>query len=574
MKYTFFLAIVFVFAIPYVSVAAPNHDKKFEVLAHRYIEELLVMEPETATELGDHRYDSRMNDYSLNGVASERAFVKRYLAALRAIPASRLSRVNNIDYRIFLTHLESERFALDSLREYTWNPLRYNVGDSIYALLARDFAPLPQRLRSVQARLELVPKVLDAARANLKNPPHIFTETAIQQNQGTISLIRDDLQTFIAQAPEMKDTLAPAQQRAVAALEAYGKWLHDDLLPRSKGDFRLGAVKFRQKLTFTLESNMTMEEILRRAEADKKRTQRAMYDVAVPMFKKFYPTQLDKINDQHYVVRSVLARLADSHPTGETIVPKANDDLKQATVFVREHQLVTLPDAPVKAVVMPEFQRGVAVAYCEAPGPLEKNGQTFYDISPPPAQWSPSRVTSYFRENNDYMLQELTVHEAMPGHYVQLWHASNFVAPTRLRMIFQSGVFVEGWAVYAEQMMAELGYGGAEVHMQQLKMRLRAIINAILDQKIHTAGMTEKQAMSLMMDEGYQEEGEAAGKWRRACLSSTQLSTYYVGVTEVNDIRRGYQRKHATTDLKKMHDLMLSFGSIAPKYVRELMGLR
>jgi len=235
---------------------------------------------------------------------------------------------------------------------------------------------------------------------------------------------------------------------------------------------------------------------------------------------------------------------------------------------------VTLPTEPVKVIVMPEFKRGVAVAYTDPVGPLERNGETFYAISPTPSNWTPTRSESFFREYNDYMLEDVTVHEAMPGHYLQLAHSNQFKAPTKVRAIFRSGAFAEGWAVYAEQLMAEHGFGGPEVHMQQLKMRLRTIINAIIDQKIHTAGMTESQAMNFMMNEGFQEEGEAAGKWRRAELTSTQLSNYFVGVTEVNDIRRAYEAKAGGhVDYKRMHDAMLSYGTPAPKYVREMMGL-
>jgi uncharacterized protein (DUF885 family) len=235
---------------------------------------------------------------------------------------------------------------------------------------------------------------------------------------------------------------------------------------------------------------------------------------------------------------------------------------------------MTVPEEPVKIIVMPEFRRGVAVAYCDSPGPLEKQGETFYAISPTPQDWVKARVKSFFREYNNYMLQNLTVHEAMPGHYLQIAHSNKFKAPTMVRAIFGSGTFVEGWATYAEQLMVEKGFGGPEVKMQQLKMKLRLVINAIIDQKIHTAGMTEKEAMELMMNEGFQEEGEAAGKWRRACLTSTQLSTYYVGNSEVNDIRNAYEAKMgAAIDMKTMHDKMLSFGSPAPKYVKELMGI-
>jgi uncharacterized protein (DUF885 family) len=556
--------------------ADKSADEKFEALAAKYLEEMLALNPETATQLGDHRYDARFGDYSLAGVARQREFNQRYLEALDAIPSKSLSRENSVDYRILRTQLEGNLFALDTLREYEWNPLNYNVGGSIYALVARDFAPLKDRLRSVKGRLEGLPEVCAQAKKNLKNPPRVYTETAILQNKGNSSLVRDDLQEFINQEPEMKAELAPAQTKASAALEDYGNWLEQDLLPRSNGDFRLGDAKFRQKLRYVLESELSKEEILRRAEADLRATQAQMYEVALPLYKKYFPNEQNqtKLGDKKLVIKSVLNKLADEHPTNDTIVELARGDLQATTDFVRVHNLVSLPGEPVKAIVMPEFARGVAVAYCDAAGPLEKHGQTYFDISPTPKDWPAERVNSYFREYNNYMVQDLTIHEAMPGHYLQLAHAAKFKAPTKLRAVFQSGVFVEGWAVYAEQLMAEQGYGGPEVRMQQLKMRLRTILNAIIDQKIHTGGMTEQEMMALLMNEGFQEEGEAAGKWRRAELSSTQLSTYYVGVSEVNDIRRAYEAKMGGhVDLQQMHDLMLSFGSPAPKYVKELMGL-
>jgi uncharacterized protein (DUF885 family) len=280
------------------------------------------------------------------------------------------------------------------------------------------------------------------------------------------------------------------------------------------------------------------------------------------------------LNDRKAVIRDVLDRLAEDRPTDVTIVDDARVALAETTRFVEDNALVSLPAEPVEIIVMPEFQRGVSVAYCDSPGPLETNGETFYAIAPTPADWSKERTASFYREYNSYMLKDLTIHEAMPGHYLQLAHSNAFQAPTMTRAIFYSGPFVEGWAVYAEQLMTEHGYGGPEVKMQQLKMLTRAILNAILDQKIHTAGMTEQQAMDLMKNEGFQEDGEAAGKWRRACLTSTQLSTYFVGNTEVNDIRKAYESQHgAITDWQAFHDKMLSFGSPPAKYIKRMMGL-
>jgi uncharacterized protein (DUF885 family) len=221
---------------------------------------------------------------------------------------------------------------------------------------------------------------------------------------------------------------------------------------------------------------------------------------------------------------------------------------------------------------MPEFKRGVAIAYCDSPGPLDKTGKTFFAVAPTPKDWSKERKESFFREYNNYQIRDLTVHEAMPGHYLQLAHANEFSAPTLVRPIFRSGTFIEGWAVYCEQMMAEQGYGGPEVKMQQLKMRLRAIANAILDQSIHAGNMTEKEAMDLMMKETFQQEGEAVAKWKRARLTSAQLSTYFVGATEHLDLRAAAEKK-PNFDLKKYNDRVISYGSPPVKYVRELMGL-
>jgi uncharacterized protein (DUF885 family) len=566
-------------ARPAVSASRPaaaptGADARFEDMAKRVIDGYLRLNPEGATQLGDHRFDDRLSDLSSRGLARQRAWAQTQRAALMAIPEAGLSAGNQVDQAILRDQLDATLFQLDELKSWQWNPLAYNPGDAIYGLLSREFAPLPDRMKSVKARLLLIPSLLDAAKANLKNPPRIYTETAIQQFQGALGMVKDDVGASAAQAG-MKDDLAPAQDKAAKAIEAFIAWMKSDLLPRSTGDFRVGKAHFRKELRYTLNSDLSMEEILTRAEAGLKATQAEMLEVAKPLFASYFPGRAE--SDPKAIIKAVLDKIAEKRPTNDTIVALATDDLKQATAFVREKGLVAVPGEPVKIIVMPEYQRGVAVAYCEAPGPLEAHGSTFFAISPTPADWKPERVQSFFREYNEAMVQDLTIHEAMPGHYLQLAHSNAFKAPTLVRGIFTSGLFAEGWAVYGEQLMARAGYGGPEVHMEQLKMRLRVIINAILDQKIHTQGMTEQQALDLMQHEGFQEEGEAVGKWRRACLSSTQLSTYFVGASEMDDIRAAAKAKaakdRAPFNLKAFHDRLLSFGSPAPKYARRLMGL-
>lgn len=561
--------VLFVNAAPVIA-----SDKAFEAAANAYIDRLLEMNPEFATTLGDHRFDGRLNDRSAAAIVEQTKVAREYLDKLAAIDPKKLNETNAIDHAILKLNLERAVFENEELREHEWNPLYYNMGNAIYALIARDFAPLDERLRNVKSRLEAIPAVVAAAKANLGNPTRVHTETAILQNQGNIGMIREELSQFV-EGSAVAAELAPAREAAAHVLEEYGVWLESELLPRSTRDVRIGDAMWRKKLRFSLDSDLSKEDIHTRAVADLATTQKAMYETALPLYRKYFPGVTDqaKLADMKHVNKAVLDRLAETRPNNDTIVDKAKKTLDDAIAFTREKKLVTVPSEPVRIIVMPEFQRGVAVAYCESPGPFEPAGETFYAISPTPADWSPERTESFFKEYNDYMLHDLTVHEAVPGHYLQGAHANKFKAPTLVRAIFYSGSFVEGWAVYTEKVMADAGFGGPEVRMQQLKMRLRVIINAIIDQKIHTEGMTEEQAMALMMNEGFQEEGEAAGKWRRACLTSTQLSTYFVGSAEVEDIRRAYEKKNKKIDLLKLHDTMLSFGAPSAKYVARMMKL-
>ncbi|MDB6148126.1 MAG: hypothetical protein JWO45_1790, partial [Spartobacteria bacterium] len=534
--------------------------------------------PESATELGDHRFDDQLSDYSPEARQRQLIRARQFRDALKEFDDfSKLSGPNQVDVRILRENVENEIFELEELKESDWNPLVYNqsLANSLYTLVARDFDTPEKRIASLRKRMEAIPTVIAQAKQNLQHAPRVHTETAIEQMQGAVGLVREDLAPLLDQAPALKKELAPAQEKTAKALDEYKQWLQKDLLPRSDGNFRIGADKFRKKLRFALASDLSMEEVMQRAQADLNQTQSAIYETALPLYKKYFPNA-DKaaLSDHKKVTAAVLDKLAEQHPDDNTVVRYAQTVVAEATDFVKQHNLVGVPDKPLEVIPMPEFKRGVAIAYCDSPGPLEQNGKTFYSVAPTPRDWSKERKQSFFREYNNYMLRDLTVHEAMPGHYLQLAHSNEFKAPTMVRAIFQSGTFVEGWAVYCEQMMAEMGYGGPEVKMQQLKMRLRAICNAILDQSIHAGNMSEKQALDLMMKEGFQQEGEAVAKWKRARLTSAQLSTYFVGVTEHLKLRESAKVKAGESfDLRKYHDTALSFGSPPVKYVRELMGL-
>ena len=561
-----------------LTAGANPQDVEFEKIAKDYCEELLSSHPEYATELGDHRFDGSLTDYSVEARNRRLASARQFLEALKKFDDYRqLTGPNQVDVRILRENIESEIFELEEMRDAEWNPLVYNqsLANSLYLLVARDFDTAENRIPNLRKRMESLSRVIEQAKTNLQHPPRVYTETAIEQAQGAVNLVRHGLDPLLSKAPQLKKDLAPVQDKAAKELEDYKNWLQNDLLKRSDGDFRIGADKFRKKLHFALASDLSMEEIMSRAQTDLQKTQTAIYETAVPLYKKyFHDADAKTLADKKKVTAAVLNKLAGEHPDDATIVSYCQKVVREATEFVKSHNLVAVPNTPLDVIVMPEFKRGQAIAYCDSSGPLEKSPKTFFAVAPTPNDWPQPRKDSFFREYNNYMIRDLTVHEAMPGHYLQLAHANEFHAPTLVRSIFQSGSFIEGWAVYCEQVMAEHGYGGPEVKMQQLKMRLRCIANAIIDQSIHAGNMSEQQAMDLMMKETFQQEGEAVAKWKRARLSSTQLSTYFVGVSEHLDMREAAKKKRGKDfDLKKYNDEVISFGSPPVKYVRELLRL-
>src|SRR5258707_10373017 len=558
-----------------LNTSATSEDDAFQRVGRDYVEQCLQVNPDQGTEPGDHRFDGQLADYSAEGQAKELATQKEFRDKLNAIDGARLTGPNNVDFRILKENIGYKIFQAEELKEAEWNPLVYmqSLANSLYLLVARDFAPAEKRIPSLRERMGNIPGVIAQAKANLQHPPRIHTETAIEQTQGAINLVRIELAPLLDQAPQMKKELAPLQDKTAAALEDYKKWLQNDLLPRSDGDFRLGEEKYRKKLRFALASDLPMEEIMKRAKTDLEQTQTAIYETALPLYKKYFPNaDQQTITDKHKVTAAVLGKLAEQHPNDATVVDYAKKVVTEATEFVKQHDVVSVPNMPLDVIAMPEFKRGVAIAYCDAPGPLEKNGKTLFAVAPTPKDWSKERKESFFREYNNDMIRDLTVHEAMPGHFLQLARSNEFRAPTLVRAIFQSGSFLEGWAVYCEQVMAEHGYGGPQGKIQQLKRRPPAICNAILDQSIHAGNMSEQEAMDLMTKDGYQQEGEAVAKWKRARLTSAQLSTYFVGATDHLDLRAAEQKKlGAQFNLKKYNDQVISYGSPPVKYVRELM---
>ena len=552
--------------------AQENAAARFEALGQAFLERYLTEYPVTATRLGDHRFDGRWSDMSAAARAGRVQWLEEVRADLAALPTDELDAEAQVDAAILLHHLESSLFTMKVLRPWETNPLSAvgTVGSGLDYLAARDFAPLPDRMESLRQRLEGLPAYL--ADSPLEQPPRVQTETAIDQNAALIRYVDVQLREQFEAVPDQKEALDRAADQAVDALEVHQAFLKDELLPRSTGDFRQGKERFEKKLQYALDTDMTADDVLSRAWKLLESTTAEMAVVAAELHPQMFPGEAAP-GDPSELVRKVLDRIADDHPDDATLLAEARATLEEATAFVAEHGLVTLPDEEVSIIEMPEFRRGVSIAYCDAPGPFEEARQTFYAIAPPPATWDDTRRESFYREYNSSMLKELTVHEAMPGHYLQLAHAGKFDSP--VRSVFGSGTFVEGWALYSEWMMVEQGFGGPRVRLQRLKMVLRLCINAILDHEVHAGTMDHDAAVTLMTGRGFQEEGEAEGKWTRACLTSAQLSTYLVGMLEVMELRRLAETQAGDAfDVRAYNDELLAHGSPAPRHLRELLGLQ
>jgi uncharacterized protein (DUF885 family) len=301
-----------------------------------------------------------------------------------------------------------------------------------------------------------------------------------------------------------------------------------------------------------------------------------MYEIATAVLKgrKGAPKTPEKptASQQQQAIKAALEVAYTERPQRDAVLDTARATLVEATQFVRDKNIVAVPDEPLEIIVMPEFQQGVSLAYCDSPGPLEAGQKTFYAVSPIPAQWTRAQTDSYLREYNTRSIHNLTIHEAMPGHYLQLAHSNKY--PSTLRKVLASGPFIEGWAVYTERVMADQGYmnGDPLMRLIQLKWYLRTIVNAMLDQAVHVDGISRDAAMKLMTESGFQEEREAAAKWTRAQLTSAQLPVYFVGAQEHIALRaEAEQRSGAAFSMREYHDRVLSFGSPPVRFARELL---
>jgi len=523
-----------------------------------FLDEFFHLYPVAATATGMHAVDGKWPDLSETGRAARLAFVDRWDEEFRAIADADLTRDECLDRDLLRSELAALRFDETELREGAWDALGYVylLGGGIFPLLAREFAPLSARLESVADRLEGVPALLMAARNELgsmpaRPPSRLHTEMAIKQLPGIAVLVEDALAQADAASDQVGVAAALLRLRravplAIAAIGEFEVFLRDDLLERSRGEGRLGAELFARKLRHTFRSDLTADSIMAQARVEYEAVRGEMIRIAREIWSQWVsgeplPTAGSDGGQEaadSRTVGAVTAAIGRAHHPGADLVDYCRQSYRGIVAFCRSRDVITVPDEPLEIQWTPPFLREFAGAMLDSPGPLDKGQKTFYFMTPPPEDWTPEQVDSYLAEENDRQIDLTTIHEGSPGHYLQLVYSNR--CPSLARAVFGSGVFIEGWAVYVTQVMMDLGFHADDPALMLIhwKFYLRAITNAMIDIGIHAGTMTEAEAMDLMVKGGFQEESEARKKWDRARLSSTQLSTYFVGSMEMWNLER------------------------------------
>ena len=563
---------------PAVSAEATSEDARFQAFGDRIVDELLKLQPVLATQTGDHRFDDALPDMSAEGRAQMRSFAERSLKELASFDRSRLSRENQVDAIVLRDQLDYVVFSDERLQDWAWDPQTYSgiLGAGLFGLVgAREFAPLPVRLRAVTGRLEALPRFLEQSKASLvpARVPRVHAETVAKQNAGLSGLIDGILAQKDALSGAERTRLEAAGERAKAAMASYQTWLDKELVPNAKGNERIGAALYDEKLRLALESPLSRQEIHARAEREIRDMRAKMYAIAAGMLKGRSgapPTPANPTPEQQQAaIEAGLAIVNADAPPRDQVLTFARKALDEATAFAKAKDIVSFPAANFRVIEMPEYARGSSVAYADMPGAFEKDQSGYFAVMPIPADWTDEQTASFLREYNKWAIYELTVHEGVPGHLLQLAHANQY--KSRLRAFLQSGPMVEGWATYGQDVMADAGFLNRDPKylLAHYKFEMRGPVNAILDQDFHAGSMTREQAMELMTKTAFQEEREAAGKWTRLQLSSAQLPVYFVGYQEWKDFRTAAEKKPGF-NLRKFHDAALSHGSPPVRMIRAL----
>jgi uncharacterized protein (DUF885 family) len=563
----------------FLSGCARDSPPDVAKLSDEFVYTSLSFSPAGATAAGLHQYNNRnlddeLDNFSLAALDQQRKFYTDFRKRLGNLKSDSLSAEDRADLTILQDQTDLALLDLNEIHTALHNPTVYveTLGNALFNPLVLEYAPKPARMRNIIARLEQVPLYLDQASANLESSPDIWTKVAIEENDGNIALVD---QTIRAAVPgDLKDAFDHAAKPALEAMQKFQNYLKTSLAVRNNWDWRLGRENYLRKFRYTLETGTDADTVLANAEADLPRVRARMLALSLPLYRKWFAGQgehndLSGAERENKIIGAVLDKIAERHSTTQTYVEDARKDLDEARDFVRQKQLLALPKRSNLAVIpTPEFLRGIyAVGGFNPAPPLEPQLGAFYWITPIPADWPKERIESKLREYNFYNLKLLTIHEAMPGHYVQFEFTDDIQPKSRrvLRAVFGNGPYIEGWAQYATQMMLDEGFldHSPELALTLDKQELRVLANVILDVRLHMLNMTDQEALDLMQKQTFQETEEANAKLQRAKLSSCQLPTYFVGWRGWLNVRKRYeQAKGAGYRLSEFNDKALEQGAV------------
>lgn len=552
-------------------------DKRFNTVSMQFLTALWRLDPESAIYVG--KYDSAANVTipSPDMRARQLAFIDEWLQKFARIDAAKLSHKRRTDHALVTNKLNSDRWYLSTFREFEWNPALHNIAQPLDLILGSEYASKPQRLRTLSKRLAAAPAFYQAAQASIVNPTHEHTQLALEQAPGTLVVLADlgkAAQESILTAAE-KAQFAQRIAAAGSAVVGYAEFLTEldkkQQAARNARSFRIGKALYEQKFSHDIQAGVGAEQMYQKALTAREQLLQRMDALSDELWPKAMGG-VAKPADRTKKIGMVIDRLSSNHVAPKDFFNEVKRQIPELSDWVVKNNLLTLdPQKPLVVRETPMYQRGVAGASIDAPGPYRPQDRTFYNVTPLDGM-TPAQAESQLREYNHWILQILNIHEAIPGHYAQLVYANK--SPSLIKSLFGNGAMVEGWAVYGERMMLESGYGGntPEMWLMYSKWNLRTVTNTILDYSVHVLGMNEAQAMDLLQRQAFQTNSEAAGKWRRAQLSSVQLTSYFSGYSEIMDLRE--QRKQALGPrfaLKQFHDQFLGYGNAPVKMIKELM---
>jgi uncharacterized protein (DUF885 family) len=548
-------------------------DAAFAVYENSFLEGLWKLNPDWATSAGYHKYDSLLvipNDQSRDKMVS---FARLQIDSLSRFEVNMLNDANRIDYHMMQNQMESIEWNIRQLRSYQWDPASYNVIGTFAYILNEHYAPLAGRLRHFYQKMANLPAYYKEAEKQIKNPVTELANLAIEQHLGGISVFEKDF------ADSLKKTNIPQGEQklmldrahiSAETIRGFAEWLKalKNDHPRS---FRLGKEFYESKFKYDIQSDLTAQQIYNAAVEQKKYVHREMAKISKKLWPKYFGTRARPV-DSLDMIAELIDTLSSKHVQPGEFQSAIGNILPKLTAFVKSKDLVTLdPTKPLIVRKEPGYMAGVAGASMSSPGPYDKGGNSYFNVGSLYG-WPAAKAESYLREYNQYTLQILCMHEAIPGHYVQLVYANK--SPGLIKSVFGNGAMVEGWAVYSEEMMLDNGYANDESEMRLMwyKWHLRSVCNTILDYSVHAGNMPKQEAIKLLTHEAFQQQAEADGKWKRVSVTSVQLDSYYTGYKEITELREAYKKKVGDKyKLKDFNEKFLSYGSAPVKEIKNAM---